>query len=153
MYLLFGLVRTLLNTEFADPAHERFWIYNSGPGDSGGFCPWCWRQRVLRPSALAGGRVFRSQGEGLWLGQGMRVVGRGRRARATTPLARPPRPDNKLLSASLGNPLLHIYLFLYCPLVAGRRGRLTPQNRVLPDPPSGPFAGGALPLIAVEVAL
>ena len=72
-------------------------------------------------AALAGGRVFRSQGEGLWLGQGMRVVGWGRRARTTTLLARPPRPDNKLLSASLGNPLLHIYLFLYCPLVAGDR--------------------------------
>ena len=46
---------------------------------------------MLRLPAQAGGWVFRSQGEGLWLGQGMRVVAGGEGwSHGSPPL--PPRP-------------------------------------------------------------
>ncbi len=75
-----------------------------------------------------------------------RVVGWGRRARATRPLARPPRPDNKLLSASLGNPLLHTYLILYCSLTAGRRWPAGAAGRTTAETAEGAVRRGALPL-------
>ncbi len=56
--------------------------------------------------------------------QDLDIFGQGQQRR----LPAPPGQITNYFSASLGNPLLHIYLFLCCLLVAGRRGRLIPQT-------------------------